>query len=313
MLTGKEFVVAVKYTSVGGALLPVETIPLDDNGNNAGGIFSIASAQPNTSYISWDQTNWYDISKNNNANCSIKAFTKNVTPKTKISFVKSDEKLLVSMTDKNSLKLLPNADGTYSVPEGTYDYLISVYGNENAVKGKFKAVGESKTLYAYLNPVDISTAKASLDSIISSYGQTATTQSLNDKLGKAVGSTFSFEPNADFSVVPPTDKLNGKLDGSVTLYDTFKNTNTLADYDNIKLYKASIAKNASDISVTGNSNTKAKLIIANYNESGALISATQHDIDVSEDDTDTVSYTSGTNTKIFLWDDERAYPYAERK
>ena len=299
-LTGTEFTVAVLYYNSSGAVAPVEM--------KFSGIYSQAKLDGN-SYISSTGTKWESIP----SDCSIKAFTKNVTPKTKIPFVKSDNKLLVSMTDKNNLKLLPNADGTYSVPAGTYNYSISIYGKENAVKGKFKVSGESKTLYAYLNPVSISAAKTALNDIIGSYGQNATTESLNDKLGKAVGSTFNFTANSDFTVTPPTDKLNGKLDGSVTLYDTFKNTSTVSDYDNIKLYKANIQRNASTVTIRGNSKTKAKLIIADYNASGALISAVQHGIDLTEGESQTIPYQNGVNTKIYLWDADRLYPYAQNK
>ena len=104
------------------------------------------------------------------SNCSIKAFTQDVTPKAKITFEKSDPKSLVYISDASGFEFTPKANGTYSVPEGEYLYTASEYEQDD-ITGTFLAEGTDKTLYIYDDPAEISEAGEGFSGLLEECGQ----------------------------------------------------------------------------------------------------------------------------------------------
>ena len=138
ILDGERFAVIVKYSCPSYIYsLPVEArIKLYTDYYNL-------TAEPGTSYISAEGKDWTEISneKYDYANCSIKAFTKDVTPKTEVTFETLDPKGLMSVYDSDGRKAAKKADGSFALPAGNYTYVQSTYHCKD-VTGTFSVSGE---------------------------------------------------------------------------------------------------------------------------------------------------------------------------
>lgn len=306
-LTGTKFAVVVRYTKSGDeyAYIPREKQRYDT-------IWSKADAEPGTSYISSSGISWTEISneKYGYSNCSIKAFTQDVTPKAKITFEKSNPKSLVYISDASGFEFTPKANGTYSVPEGEYLYTASEYEQDD-ITGTFLAEGTDKTLYIYDDPAEISEAGEGFAGLLEECGQSWSIKTIEESLVKRFGSTFRLEAADGFTFVPPTAELNGRISGILKLKDTFRGEETELEYDRT-LYKAALSDTGSSVEITGRSDTDAEVFVAKYDESGSFLGLELTEISVTEGETVTIPYNKNdaAYVSIFLWDTDRLYPYA---
>ena len=178
--------------------------------------------------------------------------------------------------------------------------------SDDTVCGMFEIDGEqTRTLYARSVPGSIGEAENALDEALKSFSQSQTINDINDVLGQKVGSTFRIRKNGNYTIKPPTNTENGKITGTVRLYDTYNITSKDIDYNNT-LFKAKIQNTGKETTVKGLSDTACTLYAAEY-ENGILKSLTPYDVSIKEGETLTVDT---DNKKVFLWDFNRLYPYA---
>ena len=138
ILDGERFAVIVKYSCPS----YIYSLPVEARIKVYTEYYHLA-AEPGTSYISAEGKDWTEISneKYDYANCSIKAFTKDITPKTEVTFETLDPKGIMSVYDKDGRKAAKKADGSFALPNGNYTYVQSTYHCKD-VTGTFSVSGE---------------------------------------------------------------------------------------------------------------------------------------------------------------------------
>lgn len=310
LLTGDTFAIAVKYIRNGTYVdAPVE-MKYD--------VFSTATANHGTSYVSTNGTSWTEISNESNyyANCSIKAFTKDVTEKTKITFNKENPNVLVSVFE-NDMELTPKADGTYSAIKGKdYGFAIKEYGQED-ISGEFTTLNRDETVFYQNNaPVSITTAKKHARYLIDDMVDKSTvSQDLDEiraNLAKEVGSTFKIAFEDGF-LQPVTNEKNGYVKGEAVVENTVTDEVRSLFYDDV-IFKTIASVDDNKILVEARSDTKGKIIMAGYDAEGKQLgmNSTEIDIKANEDkEFDLLRVSGAAKTKIFLWTEDNMYPCAE--
>lgn len=126
-LEGDKFAVIVAYSSSDGT----GGIPLE---SKLEGSYSSASAPSGSSFYSDSKTGgWVELStaQNYSSNCCIKAFTKNTSGRTIVSFERDDPKSVVTVFSTSGQEIPCRADGTFSLAQNTaYAYQCSVYTSD---------------------------------------------------------------------------------------------------------------------------------------------------------------------------------------
>ncbi len=129
-VSGESFAVIVKYSDNSSDRL----VPVSQKAEYGFWWHDVClTFEPGISFVSADGTQWDDISEDNKV-CSIKAFTKDVEPKSVVSVEKYDDgstqygfngekATYVKIYDENGKLMNANADGTYSLRNGSYSYV----------------------------------------------------------------------------------------------------------------------------------------------------------------------------------------------
>lgn len=144
LLTGTEFAVILRYHTPNYELaVPVESNLSEDYHYP----WASANARPGTSYLSKDGLNWEEIStqKYRYSNCSIKALTNDLSRKARVTFQKPSVNTVMSVYDEQGRELSPKADGSFSLPAGTYRYAASTYQKKD-LTGSFTINDETETV-----------------------------------------------------------------------------------------------------------------------------------------------------------------------
>lgn len=131
-LQGEKFAVIVAYSTPDGT----GGIPLE---SQIPGSFSSASAPSGSSFYSHSGIDiWKELSTAQNYffNCCIKAFTKNASGRTIVSFQREDPKSVVTVFSTDGREIPCRADGTFSLEQDTsYVYRCSVYASSSQPDG----------------------------------------------------------------------------------------------------------------------------------------------------------------------------------
>lgn len=140
-LSGQTFAVVIKYYTPYTAY----SVPIEAKIDREKSSWYTASAERGTSFLSADGNGWDEISTDEvgQANCSIKAFTKDITNKTDIRFSKPNKNSIVSIYDADGKEIPLKADETVSLPDGTYTYCAQTYQQED-INGQFTVKGEAE-------------------------------------------------------------------------------------------------------------------------------------------------------------------------
>lgn len=91
-----------------------------------------STAPPNSSYTSPDGIYWEEISTAEiQANCTIKAFTKNLDSRSRVEFKLPNIETTVYVTNSDGKRISPNTDGTYTLCNGSYSYTTQKEGYDD--------------------------------------------------------------------------------------------------------------------------------------------------------------------------------------
>ncbi|MCI9627391.1 MAG: hypothetical protein HFI90_11535 [Clostridia bacterium] len=117
-LTGSKFVVVVQYETPGIS----HPVPIEAR-STVNSYYARAEAAPGESYLSSDMNIWKEISNEagNFANCCIKAYTKNTSPRAQVTFQKTPSHAQVTVK-KDGQIVRPQPGGMYLLETGTYTY-----------------------------------------------------------------------------------------------------------------------------------------------------------------------------------------------
>ena len=313
-LNGDTFSIAVKYISTTYNNGMSIDVPIEAQS----GIYSTANADPGTSYISTNGTDWTELSNEeyNYANCSIKAFTKDETDKTKITFNKENPKVLVSVFE-NGMELTPKADGTYSAIKGKdYGFTIKEYGQEDK-SGEFTTLNRDETVFYQNNaPVSIATAKKHAKNLINDMVNKSTaSQDLDEvraNFAQEVGSAFKIAFEDGF-LQPTTYEKNGYVKGKAVVENTVTDEVTSLFYDDV-IFKTISSLDGDKILVEARSDTKGKIFMAGYDANGKLLGMNSAELDIKANEDkefDLLRVSDAAKTKIFFWTEGNMYPCAE--
>ena len=119
-LTGTQFAIVVKYNTPGTNYgVPVE------RRSTVNAYYAKVEAEAGDSFLSPDMLRWTEISTEENgyANCCIKAYTKNTTPRAQVTFQKSPAHARITVK-KGSQEIRAQAGGLYLLEPGTYTYTV---------------------------------------------------------------------------------------------------------------------------------------------------------------------------------------------
>ncbi len=119
-LTGTQFAIVVKYNTPGTNYgVPVE------RRSTVNSYYAKVEAEAGESFLSPDMLRWTEISTEENgyANCCIKAYTQNTTPRAQVTFQKSPAHARITVK-KGSQEIRAQAGGLYLLEPGTYTYTV---------------------------------------------------------------------------------------------------------------------------------------------------------------------------------------------
>lgn len=119
-LTGSKFAVVVHYNTPG-VQYPV---PIEGR-SDVNSYFAKAEAEPGESYVSANMIRWQEISTEGNkyANCCIKAYTKNTSPRATVTFQKKPSHAQITVK-KDGTTIVPQPGGIYLLEPGSYTYSV---------------------------------------------------------------------------------------------------------------------------------------------------------------------------------------------
>ncbi len=117
-LIGSKFAVVVQYETPGNR----HPVPIEAR-STVNSYYARAEAEPGESYLSPDMTTWQEISnaERQYANCCIKAYTKNTSPRAQVTFQKTPSHAQVTVK-KDGQIVWPQPGGIYLLETGTYTY-----------------------------------------------------------------------------------------------------------------------------------------------------------------------------------------------
>lgn len=117
-----------------------------------------STAPPNSSYTSPDGIHWEEISTaEKQANCTIKAFTKNLDSRSKVEFKIPNIETTVYVTNSDGKRISPNTDGTYTLCNGSYSYTVQKEGYDDktiafTVEGDMTIAAEEPDMFTGTAP-----------------------------------------------------------------------------------------------------------------------------------------------------------------
>lgn len=139
-VSGDKFAVIVKYHSDD----TFYSVPVEQKMKYPYVWYNYYSTAPSkSSYTSPDGATWEEISTAEiQANCTIKAFTKNVGNRAKITFDISTPETTVYVMDSEGKRMTANTDGTYFLSDGSYSYTAQKEGYADQTEA-FTVIGSS--------------------------------------------------------------------------------------------------------------------------------------------------------------------------